>query len=136
MALPGRREDEVRAGGDVNAILGRGAEFQGKLTFEGEVRIGGKFDGEIFSKDRLQIDEGAEVKGQIVAGTVIVHGEVTGTIKASQGIEFKSGAKVRGDIETPQLVVERGVFFDGHCKMELKAGAQTPPPTPTLINKP
>ena len=30
------------AAGDLNALLGRGSEFEGKLTFEGTVRIDGK----------------------------------------------------------------------------------------------
>ena len=36
--------------GHVTAILDRGAKFDGKLTFEGTVQIGGEFTGEIFTK--------------------------------------------------------------------------------------
>ncbi|MFN7134114.1 MAG: polymer-forming cytoskeletal protein [Myxococcales bacterium] len=113
-----KREEETLRGGDVNAVLGRGTEFEGKLTFEGEVRIAGKFTGEIFSKDRLQIDDGARIKAEINAGTVVVYGEVTGNIKALQMVELKATARVRGNIETPSLVIEKGVIFEGQCKME------------------
>ena len=41
------KRDELTSGpaatGDLNALLGRGSEFEGKLTFEGTVRIDGKF---------------------------------------------------------------------------------------------
>ena len=40
-----------------NALLGKGADFQGKLTFEGTVRIDGRFTGEIFSDGTLIIGE-------------------------------------------------------------------------------
>lgn len=114
----GKREDEGGRAGDVNAVLGRGTEFDGKLTFEGEVRIAGRFSGEIFSKDRLQIDEGAKVNAEVTAGAVVVYGEVTGNIKATQFVELRASARMRGNIETPSLMVEKGVMFEGGCKME------------------
>ena len=72
--------------GDVNALLGRGSEFEGKLTFEGIVRIDGKFTGEIFSDGTLIVGEGARVKAEIAVDTVIVQGEVVGNIRAKTGV--------------------------------------------------
>jgi hypothetical protein len=43
----------------VTAILDKGAKFEGRLTFEGTVQIGGDFYGEIFTKDTLVIVNGA-----------------------------------------------------------------------------
>ena len=43
---------------NVTAVIEKGCEFVGKLTFEGTARIGGKFEGEIFTNDILIIDEG------------------------------------------------------------------------------
>ena len=61
---------------DLNAFLGPGCEYDGKLTFEGSVRIDGKFSGEIFSNDILLVGEGATVKAEIDVGTIIVSGTV------------------------------------------------------------
>ena len=47
--------------GHVTAILDSGASFEGKLTFEGTVQIGGEFKGEIFTKDTLVINKGSFV---------------------------------------------------------------------------
>ena len=44
---------------DVNTLVGRGSHFEGKMTFEGVVRIDGSFEGEIVSSDTLIIGEGA-----------------------------------------------------------------------------
>ena len=60
------------AEGQVTAILDKGASFEGMLSFEGTVRIGGKFKGEIFTKDTLIIGEDAEVDAQIEADTVLL----------------------------------------------------------------
>ena len=106
------------ASGDLNALLGRGSEFEGKLTFEGTVRIDGKFTGTIVTNDVLVIGEGAKVNAEITCGTVIVHGEINGNVKAKSAVELHHPARMRGNIETPSLMVEKGVIFEGQCKME------------------
>ena len=114
------------ATGDLNALLGRGSEFEGKLTFEGTVRIDGKFSGEIISTDTLIIGEGAEVKANVQVGSLVIIGDYNGDAKASKSIELKSPARVRGALTTASVVIERGVFFDGQCKMD-QGGTQPPP---------
>ena len=72
--------------GEITTLLGRGATFEGKLTFEGTVRIDGRFRGEVFSDDVLVIGEGAIVEAEIDIGEVIVQGTVVGNIKAKRSI--------------------------------------------------
>jgi cytoskeletal protein CcmA (bactofilin family) len=103
---------------DLNALLGRGSEFEGKLTFEGTVRIDGKFNGTIVTKDVLVVGEGAVVTAEIECGTIIVHGQIIGNVKARQAVELHSPARVKGNVEAPTLMIEKGVTFDGQTKME------------------
>lgn len=112
-----------------NALLGRGSDFQGKLTFEGEVHIDGRFTGEIFSEGTLVVGEGAEVQAEIRVGTVIVRGNVTGNITATDGVELHAPASLRGNITSPALHIDKGVFFDGACQMTSGSSAprQTAP---------
>src|SRR5919198_3488232 len=109
---------ESAATENVNALLGKGIEFEGKLSFEGTVRIDGKFTGQITTGDVLIIGEGARVQAEISCGSVIVRGELTGNIKAKSGVELHNPARVRGDIWAPSLMIEKGVTFQGQCKME------------------
>jgi len=102
----------------LNALLGRGSEFDGKLNFEGTVRIDGTFTGEIGTNDMLIVGEGAKVTADITCGSIIVNGEVTGNIKATEMVELHKPAKVKGDITTPSLMVDKGVVFDGNSKMD------------------
>ena len=104
--------------GEINTLLGRGTSFEGKLTFEGTVRIDGRLTGEIFSDDILVIGEGADVKAKIDVGTLIVEGNVEGNVRAGKLIELHAPARVRGNLETPQLYIDKGVIFEGNCKME------------------
>jgi len=130
MAVLKREEENVVVrGGDVHTLLGKGSEFEGKLTFEGQVRIDGKFSGQIFTKDTLVIGEGARVNAEINAGTVIVNGVVEGNIRAAQMIELHNPGRVKGNMETPALSIDKGVMFEGSCKMEpAKGGVSTPTP--------
>jgi cytoskeletal protein CcmA (bactofilin family) len=113
-----QRDTHASTGGDLNASLGKGSEFEGKLAFEGKVRIDGTFTGEISTNDTLHIGEGAKVSAEISCGTVIVEGEVVGNIKATGAVELHRPAKVRGDITSPSLSIEKGVVFEGRSKME------------------
>ena len=126
MPVPAHSE---RPEGEINTLLGRGSEFEGKLTFEGTVRVDGKLSGEIFSEDVLVVGEGAQVNAEIDVGVIIVEGNVTGNIRAKRAVELHAPARVKGNIETPSLYVDKGVLFEGNCRME-----NTGSPRPTSLN--
>jgi cytoskeletal protein CcmA (bactofilin family) len=103
---------------EITALLGRGTSFEGKLHFEGRVRIDGFFKGEIQSDDILILGDGAEVEADIVVATVIVRGgSLKGNVRARTAIEIHAPAKVVGDLHSPSLFIDRGVEFQGTCKM-------------------
>jgi cytoskeletal protein CcmA (bactofilin family) len=129
-SAPARNEESkvsTRAG-DVHTLLGKGSEFEGKLSFEGQVRIDGKYSGQIATRDVLVIGEGAKVSAEISAGTVIINGTVEGNIKATGLVELHPPARVKGSIETPALSMDKGVIFEGQCKMENLQGKAPPSP--------
>jgi cytoskeletal protein CcmA (bactofilin family) len=104
---------------EITALLGRGTSFEGKLHFEGRVRIDGAFKGEIRSDDTLIIGDGAEVTAEIDVATVIVRGGlVTGNIRAKTSLEIHAPARVVGNIHSPTVFIDRGVEFQGTCRMD------------------
>ena len=52
---------------DINAFLGVGTSFVGRLTFGGVVRIDGHFEGEIVSTGTLVVGSQAHVAGRVEA---------------------------------------------------------------------
>ena len=115
---------------EITALLGRGTQFEGKLHFEGRVRIDGVFKGEIRSDDTLVIGEGAEVHAEIDVATVIVRGGVVnGNIRAKTAIEVHAPGKIVGNLHSPSLFIDRGVEFQGSCRMD-PLDAKAPPPKP------
>ena len=104
---------------EITALLGRGTHFEGKLHFEGRVRIDGSFKGEIKSDDTLIVGDGAEVHAEIEVATVIVNGgTIHGNIKAKSAIEIHAPARVVGNLHSPSLFIDRGVEFQGSCRMD------------------
>ena len=115
----GEKEMAFSEGG-LSGLLEKGCSFEGKLNFEGTVRINGEFSGEIFSEGTLIIGEGAKVDAKVEVGAVVIHGEVTGSITAKDRIEMHAPAVIQGDISAQTLVVDEGVVFEGSCKMGRK----------------
>jgi cytoskeletal protein CcmA (bactofilin family) len=111
---------------EITALLGRGTRFEGKLHFEGCVRIEGSFSGEVLSDDTLVIGEGAVVDGDILAGTVIIRGgTVRADVRATRAIELMAGAAVSGNLRAPEVYIDKGARFSGGCTMGPVAGEDT-----------
>ena len=102
---------------EISAFLGKGTEFKGVLSFEGTIRVDGKIEGEVVSKDTLIAGDGAFLQGEISVGTIISSGKVVGNINASQQVHLLAPANIQGNIKTPKLIIEEGVTFDGKCEM-------------------
>jgi cytoskeletal protein CcmA (bactofilin family) len=103
--------------GELNGFLDRGAAFKGELEFEDTMRIDGRFNGKIVSKNELIVGESATIEGDVHVGRVAISGTVIGKIVADQRVEIHRNGKVYCDIDTPALVIEEGAIFQGNCTM-------------------
>jgi cytoskeletal protein CcmA (bactofilin family) len=127
-ARENRKEKTVTLKTDeITTILGKGSQFEGKLNFEGTLQIEGVFNGEIRSESILVVGEGARVSAEIEVGTIIINGEVRGNVRARNSVEIKKPGRLYGNIFTPSLTIEKGVVFEGNCKMENLDRAAPPP---------
>jgi cytoskeletal protein CcmA (bactofilin family) len=120
------REYQSGSDGSGNATFGPGLVFEGKLSFQGQVRFDGTFSGEISTDDLLIIGETAKVSADITCGSVVINGEVNGKIKARDSVELRGHARVKADVTTPSLVMDKGVVFDGYCNMMDKRDIVSP----------
>ncbi len=120
-----KKKDTRKIGSEkeINAFLGQGTEFAGKLVFNGAVRMDGKFSGEIFSSGNLIIGETAVINAEIKVDTIVISGSVSGNIDAKSRIELYPPGKLYGNINAPVLVVNEGVIFEGNCQMGSNKGS-------------
>jgi cytoskeletal protein CcmA (bactofilin family) len=115
--------------GKLTAFLENGTDFKGDLTFEGRVRIDGKFEGNINSKDALEIGENAVVDAEVHVGRIIISGRVSGNISATESVEINSKAQVHGNIKLSgnKLTIHEGAVFSGGCEMGAPATLEQTP---------
>ena len=117
-ALTGSVSDEQM---QAHTLIGDGAQFSGKLTFEGTVKIDGRFEGEISTTGVLLVGSNAEVRATLSVGSVVISGLVEGDVTATQGVELRAPGHLKGNVTTPELVMDKGVLFNGSCTM-VRAG--------------
>ena len=103
--------------GQITAILDNGCQFEGRLTFEGTVKIGGDFKGEIFTNDTLIVNETANIDAQVEAEYIIIKGQVAGNLFARRKVVMQPPAIFKGTVTTPSLQIEEGVAFEGASYM-------------------
>jgi len=96
------------------SIISSDLRIVGDLSSDGEIQIDGAIDGDIRTQVLL-VGETADIKGEIVADSVVVHGTISGQIKSRSVILAKT-AHVVGDILHEDLKIETGAFLEGHCK--------------------
>lgn len=112
-----KNQNLVTEHGTISTILGKETSFNGVLTFKKPLQICGEFFGEIISDGYVLISDGAVIKANIKAHTVVVGGHVTGNVIATERLEMLSTGKVIGNIKTAKLQIADGVIFDGNCEM-------------------
>ncbi|MDD5347042.1 MAG: polymer-forming cytoskeletal protein [Candidatus Omnitrophica bacterium] len=95
------------------------ASMQGTLSFKDPVnlRINGRFDGNLDAKGVLTIGPTAMVTADIVGDTIIVEGKVRGKVTARESLQISSTAVLDGDIFPTRLIIADGGIFNGKCQM-------------------
>ena len=98
-------------------FLGKDTKWEGKLTFNGSVRIDGYFKGEIASEGNLIVGEEGMIEADIHVSNIVNSGEIHGNITSDQRVDIHAPGKVFGSIQAPVVVIDKGVIFEGTTKM-------------------
>lgn len=99
---------------EIPSIIANNLYISGNMISEGEIHIDGNVDGDIRSHILL-VGETAQVRGELIADSIVVHGTVQGHIKAREVILART-ARMTGDIIHESLTIEPGAFLEGHCR--------------------
>jgi cytoskeletal protein CcmA (bactofilin family) len=96
--------------------LSSDVEIEGSITFQKELLIDGKVQGQITSDGVLTLGENADVRGEIKTKSVTVYGKVYGNITAER-CELKSKCTLQGDLKAARLIIEEGAAFIGNSEI-------------------
>ena len=112
------------------SILSAGLTIEGKIEGSGNIRVAGRFKGNVNVKGELTIEPGASIDGEVKADTVLVGGEVRGQLIANSRVEFKESGTLIGDLKAGSLTVAAGSKMRGKVEFGWKEGeveALSPP---------
>jgi cytoskeletal protein CcmA (bactofilin family) len=98
------------------SFFGPGVTIEGRIEGDANVRIGGKFTGNIHIAGNLVIDRGARIAATINAETVSIQGELEGNIAANAQVALLESGQVIGDIKAATLTVAAGARMRGNVE--------------------
>jgi cytoskeletal protein CcmA (bactofilin family) len=98
------------------SVFGPGVTIEGKIEGDADVRIGGKFKGDIQIKGDLNIDKGARVAAKVNATNVTIGGDLEGNIAAGAQVTLLESAQLVGDLKAASLTVVAGSRMRGHVE--------------------
>src|SRR5215831_12556611 len=112
---------------ETTSSISSGLSIVGKIIGQGRLAIFGHVEGEVHAST-VQIGDGAQVVGDIVAEELTIGGRVKGTIHANR-VKLSSTAVVEGDIYHRSLAIEENAQFEGMSRRQENV-IDTPPLVP------
>ena len=116
MGLFGSKANEGNSS-ELNAFLGVGTEYKGKLDFVGTVRIDGCFEGEITTDGDLILGRKASITGSVRVGKLTSNGRIEGEVVVKEHAVLEKTSVLNGSLSTPSLVVQEGAIIEGGIVM-------------------
>ncbi len=98
------------------SVFGAGVTIEGKIEGDGNIRMAGKFKGDIHIGGDLIIEKGAHLTAKINAETVVIEGHLEGNVLASAHIKLMEAGQVIGDLKAKTLTVAPGARMRGNVE--------------------
>jgi cytoskeletal protein CcmA (bactofilin family) len=93
--------------GTIN-LIGQGTVIKGTIETQGDLRIEGRFDGELHSEAKVVLGETAEVYGTVHCQNADLSGRMEGHLFVHQQCYLKETAHFEGELYTGKLRVDYG----------------------------
>lgn len=101
---------------DTVSSISAGMTIIGKFVGDGAVKVYGRIEGELQAAT-VNIYDGADVEGNVVAQDLTIGGRVKGTVHAVR-VKLQGTAIVEGDIFHRSLSIEENARFEGSSRRE------------------
>jgi cytoskeletal protein CcmA (bactofilin family) len=97
------------------SLIASDLTIEGKIEGSGNVRIAGKFKGDVNVQGDLTIEHGAKLTGGVRARRVVIAGELEGNIEGAQQVELQQGGVLAGDVKCGTMTVASGARMRGQA---------------------
>jgi cytoskeletal protein CcmA (bactofilin family) len=97
------------------SLIAADITIEGKIEGAGNVRIAGKFKGDVNVQGDLTIETGAKLTGGVRADKVVIAGELEGNVESATRVDLQAGSSVVGDVKAGSLTVAAGARMRGQA---------------------
>ena len=115
-AVPQRRPAPAPRVEGGESIIAANLSIEGKIEGTGNVKIAGRFKGDVRIDGNFSIEPGAHLTGQVLAGIVVVGGELQGNIESAKRVDVLEGGVIVGDVKAGSITVAAGSRMRGHVE--------------------
>jgi cytoskeletal protein CcmA (bactofilin family) len=98
------------------SVIAANLTIEGKIEGSGNVRMAGRFKGDVRIDGNFNIDPGAHLTGQVLAAVVVVGGELQGNIESAKRVDVLEGGIIVGDVKAGSITVAAGSRMRGHVE--------------------
>lgn len=107
--------------------IGQGTMIEGNIKTDGDIRIDGKINGNVFTKGRLVLGSTSEIIGDIMCMNGNIDGFVRGNIQVNDVLKITKTANIDGNITVKKLIVEEGAIIQAKIAMTNTANSTNRP---------
>src|SRR5271156_2315945 len=116
LAVSPRRPTPKTAVEGGESVIAANLSIEGKIEGSGNVRMAGRFKGDVRIDGNFTMDSGAHLTGQVLAGIVVVGGELQGNIESAKRVDVLEGGVIVGDVKAGSITVAAGSRMRGHVE--------------------
>jgi len=98
------------------SLIASDITIEGKIEGAGNVRIAGKFKGDVNVQGDLTIEGGAKLTGAVRADKVAIAGELEGNVEQATLVDLLQTGVVVGDVKAGSLTVAAGARLRGQAE--------------------
>jgi cytoskeletal protein CcmA (bactofilin family) len=116
LAVSTRRPTPKSSSEGGESVIAANLTIEGKIEGSGNVRMAGRFKGDVRIDGNFTIEPGAHLTGQVLAGIVVVGGELQGNIESAKRVDVQEGGVIVGDVKAGSITVAAGSRMRGHVE--------------------
>src|SRR5271155_3006975 len=116
LAVSPRRPTPKTAVEGGESVIAANLSIEGKIEGSGNVRMAGRFEGDVRIDGNFNIEPGAHLTGQVLAAVVVVGGELQGNIESAKRVDVLEGGVIVGDVKAGSITVAAGSRMRGHVE--------------------
>lgn len=96
------------------SVIGADLSIEGTISGNGNVRLAGRFTGDVTVDGNVSIEPGAKLAGGVRATTVTIAGDLEGNVVQATRVDVLASGALVGDLKADTLTIAAGSRVRGH----------------------